>query len=374
MNQRKTASSLSGQILKVFCLLMVMFSLCSPAAVRAEEADFRLTMLDVGQGLSILCETNGEYLLYDGGGRSHSSYVVAYLKKHGIDRLRYMIVSHYDEDHIAGLVGVLNTTEVDMILSPDYEADTKIYDSFRQMAEKGNVEEEHPEAGDSYQFGEADIQILGPMNYDEADENNDSLAVRISTDEFSAVITGDAEFDEEADIVNSGLPLESDLYVVGHHGSSSSSSEELLDAMGASAAFISAGEDNSYGHPTEQTLEALNERGTDIYRTDLQGEVTCTVSDGEISFSEQPAEVSVSDENQAWVENVSDENAVPEDSISDENTSTGRNYVLNTNTKKFHYPDCKSVGQMKEKNRQEYTGTREELIASGYDPCGNCNP
>ncbi len=74
--------------------------------------ELQITVLDVGQGLSVLMGSNGEYVLYDGGGRQHSSYVVSYLKHHDVGRLQYLFASHYDEDHIAGLIGALRTIPV----------------------------------------------------------------------------------------------------------------------------------------------------------------------------------------------------------------------------------------------------------------------
>ena len=74
-----------------------------------EKTGFSMTMLDVGQGLALLIEADGHYMLYDGGGQSRSSYVVSYLRQHGVTELDYMVASHYDEDHISGLIGVMNT-------------------------------------------------------------------------------------------------------------------------------------------------------------------------------------------------------------------------------------------------------------------------
>lgn len=88
-----------------------------------------ITMLDVGQGLSVLVESDGEYMLYDGGGRHSSRYVVSYLKNKGIDSLKDIVISHFDEDHCAGIVGVLNNFPVQQIYMPNYSTDTKIYSS-----------------------------------------------------------------------------------------------------------------------------------------------------------------------------------------------------------------------------------------------------
>lgn len=208
----------------------------SQTSNREDGAPFSLTMLDVGQGLSILVQADGEYLLYDGGGRGASSYVVAYLQQHAVTELEWLEASHYDEDHISGLVGVLHTTPVEQALMPDYTTDTQIYQSLQTVLGEKNVPVIHPAKGDTFSLGEAEIQVVGPQNYDYDSDNDESLCLRICYGDFQCLLTGDAEQDAEQDMVASGQDLTCDLYVVGHHGSSSSTSEELLDA--ASPAYV----------------------------------------------------------------------------------------------------------------------------------------
>lgn len=163
------------------------------------EADFSLTMLDVGQGLSILVQADGEYLLYDGGARGASSYVVAYLQQHDVTELAWLVASHYDEDHISGLVGVLHTTPVEQALMPDYTTDTQIYQSLQNVLGEKSVPVFYPEQGDVFSLGNAEIQIVGPKNYDYASDNNNSICLRIEYGDFRCLLTGDAEQEAEQD-------------------------------------------------------------------------------------------------------------------------------------------------------------------------------
>lgn len=316
------------------------------------DAPFEVRMLDVGQGLSVLIKSDGHYLVYDGGGRDKSSYVVSNLKKHKVNSLDYMIVSHYDEDHISGLIGILNTTKVKQVLTPDYSADTDIYKSFRTKLEKSGAKETHPKVHETYQLGAATIEILGPTAYNYENENNRSIVIKVSYGSFSCMITGDAEIEAEEDMVDTEKNLlDVDLYVVGHHGSSSSSSAAFVDAMTPSYAFISAGKDNAYGHPAESTIKTLKKHDCSIYRMDEQGEV--------IAFT---------DGKSVWF-NVK-ESKPPSTEVNEE----PKTYILNTNTMKFHLPECDSVQMMKEKNKKESTAGRQELIDLGYAPCGSCKP
>lgn len=333
----------------------------SPPEERAEQdGAFSLTMLDVGQGLSILVQADGEYLLYDGGGRGRSSYVVSFLKQQQVTELTWLVASHYDEDHISGLVGVLHTTPVEQALMPDYASDTQVYQSLQEMLEEKAVPVLYPRQGDTFSLGDAEIQVVGPQSCIYGEDNDNSLCLRISYGEFSCLMTGDAEREAEHDLVVSGQEVSCDLYVVGHHGSDSSSSKELLDAAAPDYAFLSVGADNAYGHPAEDTLSALRQRGVRLFRTDKQKEVS-VYSDGETYwFSTDPC--------QDWSPGEGTQpTASPAITLPQAN-----GYILNTHTKVVHLPDCASVKQMSEKNKKFSSATLEDILADGYTPCGRC--
>lgn len=360
-----------------------------------QNSSLEVRVLDVGQGLSVLVGIDGNYLLYDGGGSDYSSYVVAYLKRNDISTLSYLIASHYDADHISGLVGVLNTTTVGTVLTPDYEADSYIYQSFRSMLESNGAPETHPSAGDVYMLGSAEIQVIGPENYSYDDENDNSIVIRIVYGDFSCIITGDAGEEAEADLLASGYTLDSDVYIAGHHGSSTSSSEAFVNAISPDYAVISAGAGNSYGHPTAKTLSTLKNAGARLYRTDVQGEIICysdgtdgwfnvDSSDNWLSGSEISADETEGTDTDISADETAEDTAMDETTYADtdiseeesdaEGTSGQQEYVLNTRTMKFHYPDCSSVSKMSDANKETVTASREELINEGYSPCGNCNP
>lgn len=351
-----------------------------PDATGDAESDgtFELHVLDVGQGLSVLVESDGYYMLYDGGGHEYSSYVVAYLQQNDIDTLDYLVASHYDEDHISGLVGVLNTTTVVTALTPDYTADSNIYLSFRSMLESNGAPEIHPTAGDTFMLGSAEVQILSPADYTYSDENDNSIAMRIVYGSFSCILTGDAGEEAEADMIASGYTLDSDLYVVGHHGSSYSSSEAFVSAVSPLYAVISAGAGNSYGHPTEATLSTLESFGVELYRTDVQGEIICYTDGTDCWFNVDSTDnwQSGSDLSSSETEYLKTSSAETSSAgtSSAEESSEPQEYVLNTHTMKFHYPDCSGVSQMRDSNKEVVTENRETLMQEGYDPCGMCNP
>ena len=223
-------------------------------------------------------------LLYDGGDRNHSSFVVAYLKRQGITKLDYLIASHYDADHLSGLIGVLHTTEVDTVLGPDYEHTSKTYTSFQSAVTDAGKTVYHPTAGSDYQLGDAYFTVVGPIK-SYTDSNNNSIAIRIVNGDNSFLLTGDAETQSEEDMCRSGLNLYSDVICPGHHGSSNATTSLLLAYTQPTWAVISVGAGNDYGHPHQATLQRLADAGVTVLRTDEHGTIVARSDGKDISWS-----------------------------------------------------------------------------------------
>ena len=240
----------------------------------------QITVLDVGQGLSVLIEKSGHHILYDGGGRKTSAYLVRYMKSHGITHFDYIIASHYDEDHIGGLIGILNTSEVDAVICPDYQADTEIYCSFMKAVEGSGAAIIYPQVNDTFLADSLILETVGPVLKQYSTENDRSLVFELTYNKFTCLLTGDAESESELALVNSRSPIRSDVLVVSHHGSASSSCRPFIRRVAPRCAVISCGYDNDYGHPAQKTVTSLRKSGAKIYRTDLQGEIRI-LTDGE---------------------------------------------------------------------------------------------
>ncbi len=349
------------------------------------KALLKIHFLDVGQGACALIESDGHYMLIDGGGRDASSFTVSYLAQLGIEKFDYLVATHFDEDHIAGLVGVFNKFAVGTVLEPSYKADKSIYTSFKEAEKKSGAEVIIPEPGAEYTLGDAKFTVLAPKKpenstdegtaLNSSEENNQSICVLLANGDNKVLFTGDAEQEEERYLVESGRDIRADVYLVGHHGSSSSSSELLLDAVRPKYAVISCGTGNDYGHPTQEVLDRLWDKDVSVFRTDEQGNIIMTSDGKEITWSTSPSETwapgvvpaKAPDRNRESVEKTGTDAA--EDNQTAENL-----YILNNNTMKFHRPGCSSVQKISEKNYGESSLSRDELIAQGYSPCGNCDP
>lgn len=254
----------------------------------AAAGDMTVHFLDVGQGLSILVQSEGQTLIYDGGDRSTSSFVVSYLKEQNVSKIDYLISSHYDLDHMAGLIGCLNAFEIDNVISSDYVHDSKLYTSFVNAVKEKGLEMQHPAVGTTFSFGSGSFQILAPAEIDPNGSNDNSVAIKLTNGSNSFVFTGDAEVSSEAAMCNSGIDLDCDVLVPGHHGSATATSWDFLQKTVPEYAVISCGQDNQYGHPDKDTMDKLESMDIQVYRTDKQGTIMVTSDGTNLTWSAEP--------------------------------------------------------------------------------------
>ena len=253
-----------------------------------EAGEMKVHFLDVGQGLSILVQSDGQTMIYDGGDKSTSSFVVSYLQKQNITTIDYLISSHYDSDHMAGLIGCLNAFDVKNVISSDYEHDSKLYQSFIQTVADKGLPMQHPAVGTEFSFGSGSFQILAPATIDPNDSNKNSVAIKLTNGDNSFIFTGDAENTSEKAMCESGIDLSCDVLVPGHHGSATATSWDFLQATVPEYAVISCGKDNQYGHPDKDVMDKLESMDIQVYRTDKQGTIIA-VSDGTtITWDQEP--------------------------------------------------------------------------------------
>lgn len=318
--------------------------------------EMEVHFIDVGQGDSTLIIQGGHAMLIDAGGNDKGTAVQYYLKKQGIKRLDYLIGTHPDEDHIGGMDVVLYKFETDRVFMPQVSKDTKTYRDVLDTARGKDQTITAPEQGDVYQLGEAFFTVLSDEQKEYADINDASICIRLSFGNNTFLFCGDAGEEAEAALLQSGLPLEADVYKVSHHGSASSSTAEFLEAVSPSYAVVSCGRGNSYGHPDPDTLQRLLHVGADIYRTDRQGTIRA-VSDGDTI---------------AW--SVEGEETQGEQLQEQDMQEAYGHYILNTHTKKYHLPQCPKAADIKAENRQESELGKAELEEQGYSPCQRCNP
>lgn len=338
-----------------------------------ENGAFEIHYIDVGQADASIVLCDGKAMLIDGGNVEDSDLLYAYLSKLGIDHFDYVVGTHAHEDHIGGLAGALNYASVDVAYCPVVSYDTKAFGNFVKALDKYGIFITVPSRGDKFTLGSAECTIWA-VNTDSSDPNNSSIVLRIVYGETSFVFAADAEREVEQSIINWCDDLRSTVLKVGHHGSDTSTSYVWLREIMPQFAVISVGKDNSHGHPTEDVLSRLRDAEVTTFRTDLQGDIICASDGNTVTFTvERNLNVDVFGE--IGDNSLEQIKTLETDSIEPgEEENSGQNYVVNKNTKKFHYPHCSSVKDIKESNRWNYHGTRQELIDMDYVPCKQCIP
>lgn len=216
--------------------------------------------IDVGQGDSILAESDGHYMLIDAGENDQAGTVISYLKAQGVTKLDYVIGTHPHSDHIGGLDKVIDTFPVDKVILPPVEHTTKTFEDVLVSIASRGLKITKPTPGDSYDLGDASFTILSPVKDYGSDLNNWSVGVRLTYGDNSFVMCGDAEKQAEEDIIKNGAVLKADVLKAGHHGSSTSTSDAFLKKVSPSWVVIQCGKGNSYGHPHKETMEKLTKR------------------------------------------------------------------------------------------------------------------
>lgn len=251
----------------------VILSLCLAVTLSWLEPKFddvRVSVLDVGQGQCVLVQADGRYYMVDCGGDTDTiaaDTAARHLLSQGITSLDGLILTHYDKDHAGGVENLMSRIRVDTLYLPDTEAG---HPTRERLSKAENVQWVQSDTV----FTDGKLKISLFAGRDLKDANETGLCILFQREKCDILITGDRSIaGERALLKATELPM-LELLVVGHHGSKSSTSYDLLAKTRPKNAAISVGDDNFYNMPAEETLERLRNMGVAVWRTDLQGTLT----------------------------------------------------------------------------------------------------
>lgn len=230
-----------------------------------------MAALDVGQGASTLFYSRGHAVLVDCGGNSWDDpgdVAADYLQSLGSSHLDALILTHYHSDHTCGVAELLSRIDVSLIIAPDVTPEDPLRQEILALAKEHGCSVELLLEDAAISFGDALLSIYEPLGKGSA--NEEGLSVLCTVGSFDVLITGDMDAVVERRLVKYKSLPDIELLMVGHHGSKTATSEELLLAVTPERAVISSGY-NSYGHPALEAMERLGAVGCEIYRTDLMG-------------------------------------------------------------------------------------------------------
>jgi competence protein ComEC len=234
----------------------------------------RVSYIDVGQGDSELIQVNGKNLLIDAGPNSSRSKFMSYLDRQDIKKLDYVIATHPDEDHIGGMSDVIKKYDVDTFIAPKKISNTKTFENMVQALRNKDIKITLPKPGSKLEMGDnVSAEIMAPNSSSYPDTNNYSVVLKITYGNTKFLFTGDAEKESEQEMLDRNYDISADVLKVGHHGSSSSTSQEFLNRVNPTIAIISCGKNNKYGHPTKKIVNRLKKKNIQIYRTDVDGNI-----------------------------------------------------------------------------------------------------
>lgn len=263
-------------------LFSLVVTLCIAVGLHTYPAvshPLTVIVLDVGQGSSTLLFSRGHSILVDcgGSGLDNAGDIAAdYLQSLGSSHLDALILTHYHADHADGVPELFARVDVDRLILPDVTPEEPLRQEILALAKRYGCDVDLLYYEDAhYSFGSAELNVYIPLG--DGGANESGLSVLCSSGDFDLLLTGDMNDIVERRLVKYKDLPDIELLVVGHHGSKSSTSEELLLATQPEIAVISVGH-NSYGHPSDEILERLGAAGCNIYRTDWMGNITFTIS------------------------------------------------------------------------------------------------
>jgi competence protein ComEC len=252
--------------------------------------ELKIVFIDVGQGSSqLIILPNTNTILIDGGDRDQAESVLAALQSNGISRIDVMVATHPHSDHVGGLIEIINRVEVKEVLDSGQIHTTQTFEDFIDAIDSKQIPLTTVHQGDDINLDPAvQLKVLNPPTSlpneadDESKFNDNSIVIKLTYGEFTALFTADIEEAGETRLYQtSSSQLDADVLTAGHHGSATSSTAAFLNQVKPDVVVISVGVDNNYGHPHQEALNRIDEVGTQhVFRTDIDGTIVLTSSGG----------------------------------------------------------------------------------------------
>ncbi len=285
-------TKIKRQKLALTVLFLAFFAVLISYPFPSVSKNLKLTLIDVGQGESILVEFPGhKKMLIDGGGYPEGTFdmgehvVSPFLWQKGIKKIEYLVLTHAHPDHLNGLKAVAQNFKIGEYWEAFSPLESDPYTAFKRSL-SSSVSHKRFFRGHSHQEKRIRIEVLHPEKgepYVDAISNDHSLVLRLSYDQISFLLPGDITVEAEQMILGSSGEIKSQVLKSPHHGSASSSTEAFLDRVSPEIVVISVGENNTYGFPNHEVLERYKKIGAKVYRTDVHGAVEVS-SDGRTIF------------------------------------------------------------------------------------------
>lgn len=287
MKKKKIYIKRAIQIICVALIFTVMVFLDFPSGLKAiifgnpnipkdfgKTSALDIAFLDVDQGDCALIGANNTYIMIDAGENDKGYEILRYLDMLKVKKIDIMILTHPHSDHIGGADVIIESINVGKVYMPDEVLATSSFESVIDAIEENDIEILIPNVGDKLSLDGFELTFLHPECGKVYENINDvSIVAKVENIYGSALFAGDVEKIAESDMLLSGANLKADVLKVGHHGSSTSTTEEFLVAICPKNAVISCGEHNDFGHPHDEVIDMLESQDINYYITHEKGSV-----------------------------------------------------------------------------------------------------
>ena len=319
--------------------------------------------IDVGQGDSEFLELpNGQTMLIDAGNPENGSQIVSYIKGLGHSKIDYLIATHPHSDHIGGMATVVKGLGIGKIYMPKVSTNTATYAGLLTAIKNKGLQVNTAKAGiNLLKAGNLNIDMLAPVNITGDDLNQYSAVIKVTYGANKFLFMGDAGQPSEEQIT---ADVSADVLKVGHHGSSTATSQTFLNKVHPKYAVIEVGKGNTYGHPTAATLQKLQNVGATIYRTDKDGTIVFTSDTKTITIDKKSSNL----QQQAPPASSKATISQKADATTTENDNTL--VYVTASGKKYHLAGCSTIA----KSTTKHAITLKEAKAEGYTACAICHP
>jgi competence protein ComEC len=264
----------------ILCIILTFSCCCTNKTdvvpVSNLTGNLTVTFIDVGQGDSeLITSPSGEIMLIDTGDSEQPSKIISVANEKMIKSFDIIVISHPHSDHISGMSYIISHYPVEQVIDSGYPHTTKTYGNILDLIDRRNISYRVVRNGDIVDFDpNVKVEVVNPQNKWFDNINDNSVVLKITYGKVSFLFPGDAE--NEAEQIYAKQLDHVDILKVGHHGSKTSTGSYLLNKIYPDVSIISVGKDNPFGHPSIVTLNNLAKSHSEIYRTDVNGDITVT--------------------------------------------------------------------------------------------------
>ena len=274
---------------RIFIILLAIILIFS--IIHFIPKNLKIYFIDVGQGdCTFIVTPKNKTILIDGGGSTGSDFDVGestllpYILDRGYRKIDLMFISHFDQDHVGGLFTILKELKVKKVCIPKQKENSENYQKFLRIIKEKDISVSVVKIGDKINIeNNLYFDILWPKEEQITENmiNNNAIVMKLNCKEFSMLFTGDIEKKAEEELVKiyeDKEILKCDILKVAHHGSKTSTTDEFIKLVNPKVCLIGVGKNNLFKHPSDVVVERLENINANVYRTDLNGEITITVN------------------------------------------------------------------------------------------------